>query len=217
MRDDSPTCKTKYLDCAAITRLCAPLPFSLGFSFGFIGMKRDGAKPYSTRARIALHHPERESERADRGMADATPSSSEADSLILHRWPAAWGLPSLSPECVAVETYLRMANLKFTCEDCKTPFSSPSGQLPALDQNADLVAREHVHHQSPQPPQTVIRCRCRRRLPAAVTRHCLQARASLTTPSMRDRAWSSRGYTHPHSSYCTQAAVLHRWSDWNNE
>lgn len=69
-------------------------------------------------------------------MANTTSGDGE---LILHRWPAAWGLPSLSPECIAVETYLRLAGLKFSCEDCSTPFSSPSGQLPALDQNADLV------------------------------------------------------------------------------
>ena len=65
-----------------------------------------------------------------------TPADGE---LILHRWPSAWGLPSLSPECVAVETYLRLAGLRFTCEDCKTPYASPSGQLPALDQCDDIV------------------------------------------------------------------------------
>lgn len=59
--------------------------------------------------------------------------------LILHRWPRAWGLPSLSPECVAVEAYLRLAHLRFSAEDCRTPYASPSGTLPALDQCADVV------------------------------------------------------------------------------
>lgn len=49
--------------------------------------------------------------------------------LILHRWPGAWGLPSLSAECVAVEAYLRLAGLQFTVEDCATPYASPSGQV----------------------------------------------------------------------------------------
>lgn len=73
----------------------------------------------------------------------ASPSGGDGDSeLILHRWPSAWGLPSLSPECVAVEAYLRLAGLRFACEDCKTPYASPSGQLPALDQCADIVGED---------------------------------------------------------------------------
>ena len=73
----------------------------------------------------------------------ASPSRGDGDSeLILHRWPSAWGLPSLSPECVAVEAYLRLAGLRFACEDCKTPYASPSGQLPALDQCADIVGED---------------------------------------------------------------------------
>ena len=70
----------------------------------------------------------------------ASPSDADGDNeLILHRWPSAWGLPSLSPECVAVEAYLRLAGLRFACEDCKTPYASPSGQLPALDQCSDII------------------------------------------------------------------------------
>ena len=65
--------------------------------------------------------------------------STDDGELILHTWwPRAWGLPSLSPECVAVEAYLRLAGLRFTAEDCKTPYAS-SGQLPALDACADVV------------------------------------------------------------------------------
>ena len=73
----------------------------------------------------------------------ASPSGVDGDSeLILHRWPSAWGLPSLSPECVAVEAYLRLAGLRFACEDCKTPYASPSGQLPALDQCSDIIGED---------------------------------------------------------------------------
>jgi hypothetical protein len=74
-------------------------------------------------------------------MPGATPpTAANADGeLVLHRWPARWGLPSLSPECVAVETYLRLAGLKFSSEACATPYVSPSGLLPALDQCADVV------------------------------------------------------------------------------
>ena len=66
-------------------------------------------------------------------------SSSETPELILHRWPGRWNLPSLSPECIAVETYLRLAGLRFAAEDCRTHYASPSGALPALDQNLDVV------------------------------------------------------------------------------
>lgn len=69
----------------------------------------------------------------------ASGTSSTGGELILHRWPGAWGLPSLSPECVVLETYLRLAGLRFMCEDCETPYASPSGQLPALDQDAEMV------------------------------------------------------------------------------
>ena len=74
-------------------------------------------------------------------MPGATsPTAANADGeLVLHRWPARWGLPSLSPECVAVETYLRLAGLKFSSEACATTYVSPSGLLPALDQCADVV------------------------------------------------------------------------------
>lgn len=72
-------------------------------------------------------------------MSSSEPCDGGESDLILHRWPSAWGLPSLSPECVAVETYMRLAGLKFTSEDCKTPYASPSGQLPALDQCDDVV------------------------------------------------------------------------------
>ena len=67
-------------------------------------------------------------------------SSSETPELILHRWPGRWNLPSLSPECIAVETYLRLAGLRFAAEDCRTHYASPSGALPALDQNLDVYA-----------------------------------------------------------------------------
>ena len=56
-------------------------------------------------------------------------SSSETPELILHRWPGRWNLPSLSPECIAVETYLRLAGLRFAAEDCRTHYASPSGAL----------------------------------------------------------------------------------------
>jgi len=74
-----------------------------------------------------------------RGGAGGVAGEGAGGELILHRWPGHWGLPSLSPQCIAVETYLRLAGLRFSCEDCKTPYASPSGQLPALDQDADVV------------------------------------------------------------------------------
>ncbi|PNH12717.1 hypothetical protein TSOC_000395 [Tetrabaena socialis] len=59
---------------------------------------------------------------------------------VLYKWPECWGLPSLSPACIQAEAYLRLCGASFAVETCSTSSSSPTGQLPALEQDAFIVA-----------------------------------------------------------------------------
>lgn len=44
-----------------------------------------------------------------------------------------WGLPSVSPGCIQVEAYLRLANISFAVDAMKTSGTSPTGHLPAVE------------------------------------------------------------------------------------
>ena len=55
------------------------------------------------------------------------------ESVTLYKFEAGWGLPSFSPECVALEAYLRLSGIRFAEERVTSANSSPTGRLPALD------------------------------------------------------------------------------------
>ncbi|WZN58786.1 metaxin [Chloropicon roscoffensis] len=55
------------------------------------------------------------------------------ESVTLYKFEAGWGLPSFSPECVALEAYLRLSGIRFAEESVTSANSSPTGRLPALD------------------------------------------------------------------------------------
>jgi glutathione S-transferase len=60
-------------------------------------------------------------------------------SVKLHQFPAAFGLPSASPFCVKVATYLRMANQPYT-PVVGDPRRAPKGKLPVLEDKGQLIA-----------------------------------------------------------------------------
>lgn len=53
--------------------------------------------------------------------------------LIVHHLPGAWGLPSVSPFCLKLDTYLRMVGIPFETVIDATPFGAPKKKLPAIE------------------------------------------------------------------------------------
>jgi len=53
--------------------------------------------------------------------------------LIVHHLPAAWGLPSVSPFCLKLDTYLRIVDLPFEVVIDKVPFGAPKKKLPYIE------------------------------------------------------------------------------------
>src|SRR5262245_48963646 len=58
--------------------------------------------------------------------------------ITLYQFGTAWGLPNISPFCIKVETYLRMAGLPYkACVG--DPRKSPNRKLPAIDDDGQFV------------------------------------------------------------------------------
>ncbi|KDQ33461.1 hypothetical protein PLEOSDRAFT_20363 [Pleurotus ostreatus PC15] len=61
--------------------------------------------------------------------------------LVLHTWPGCWDLPSFDPSCLAAILYLQLVlPNKFVIEECTNPDLSPSGQLPYLSHETQIVS-----------------------------------------------------------------------------
>eukprot|EP00798_Chlamydomonas_sp_ICE-L_P028886 gene28886-32078_t len=58
--------------------------------------------------------------------------------LTLYEHPEGWGLPSMSAASIYAEAYLRLAGVQFSRVNCTTPSQSPTGQLPAAEQDAAI-------------------------------------------------------------------------------
>lgn len=58
--------------------------------------------------------------------------SKPANPIILYQPPGAWGLRSLSPFCVKLESYLRMAEIPYKVERADIR-KSPKGKIPYID------------------------------------------------------------------------------------
>lgn len=50
--------------------------------------------------------------------------------IYLHQYPPAWGLSSLSPFCIKVETFLRQNQLTYTVVVERNPSRGPKGKMP---------------------------------------------------------------------------------------
>ncbi len=58
--------------------------------------------------------------------------------IKLHQFAPAWEVRNLSPFCLKVETYLRMASLPYEVVDA-TPLRAPKGQLPFIEDNGKRI------------------------------------------------------------------------------
>jgi glutathione S-transferase len=59
--------------------------------------------------------------------------------ITLYQPPSAWGIPSLSPFCTKVETYLRMVDLPYRTRG-GDPRKAPKGKAPWIDDDGKLVS-----------------------------------------------------------------------------
>ncbi|GAB0087703.1 Failed axon connections [Sergentomyia squamirostris] len=64
----------------------------------------------------------------------------EKDVVYLYQFSRTPLLPSLSPYCLKVETWLRLAGLKYENVDHKTKFRSKKGLLPFIELNGEEIA-----------------------------------------------------------------------------
>ncbi len=60
--------------------------------------------------------------------------------IRLYQFPPIWGLPSVSPFCMKVEIYLRMADLAYEVVPTANPRRAPKGKLPYIDDDGKLIA-----------------------------------------------------------------------------
>jgi glutathione S-transferase len=52
--------------------------------------------------------------------------------IKLYQFPPLWGLPNLSPFCIKVETYLRLADIPYQAINIHSPHKGPKGKLPFI-------------------------------------------------------------------------------------
>lgn len=53
--------------------------------------------------------------------------------LVLHQAPGGWGLPTLSPFCLKLQTYLRMGGIAFRCVSGENPAKGPKRKIPWIE------------------------------------------------------------------------------------
>jgi glutathione S-transferase len=63
----------------------------------------------------------------------------EMDKLIVHTIAGAWGLPSVSPFCLKLETYLQLAGCPFETVVDATPFKAPKRKLPYIEHRGEVI------------------------------------------------------------------------------
>ena len=60
--------------------------------------------------------------------------------IELHQYPSIWGLPSLSPFCIKVETYLRKNEIPYRVVVEKNPGRGPKGRMPFIVDQSTVIA-----------------------------------------------------------------------------
>jgi glutathione S-transferase len=64
--------------------------------------------------------------------------------IKLYQFPTAFGLPNLSPFCMKVELFLRMADLEYKVIEVSNPRLGPKGKLPFIEDDGVRVADSSV-------------------------------------------------------------------------
>lgn len=64
--------------------------------------------------------------------------------ITLYQYPAVWGLASLSPFCIKVEAFLRVAGLPYKVEVIRNPGKGPKGKLPFITTGSEVIADSSV-------------------------------------------------------------------------
>lgn len=59
--------------------------------------------------------------------------------LVVHQLPGSWGLPSISPFCLKLDLYLRIADIPFQTVIDATPFGGPKGKLPWIEHEGKKI------------------------------------------------------------------------------
>lgn len=59
--------------------------------------------------------------------------------ITLYKAPPFWGLPSISPPCVKLETWLRIANIAYEIEIPQDFTKAPKGKIPFIDYEGKLI------------------------------------------------------------------------------
>jgi glutathione S-transferase len=60
--------------------------------------------------------------------------------LILYQFAPCWSLPSASPFCIKLETWLRIAGLPFAIKTLADPRKAPKGKLPFIEDKGKTLA-----------------------------------------------------------------------------
>lgn len=60
--------------------------------------------------------------------------------MVLHQYPKIWGLSSLSPFCIKVEIFLKLARLPYEVKVELNPSRAPKGKMPFIQDGQEVVA-----------------------------------------------------------------------------
>ena len=66
-------------------------------------------------------------------------SNSQSSNLIVHHLAGAWGLPSVSPFCLKLDAYLRLAGVEHQSVVDATPFGAPKGKAPWIEHDGKKI------------------------------------------------------------------------------
>lgn len=65
--------------------------------------------------------------------------SPDVSTLVVHQIPGGWGLPSVGPFSLKLETYLRMTGVPYESVADPTPFRGPKGKLPWIEHDGRTI------------------------------------------------------------------------------
>lgn len=59
--------------------------------------------------------------------------------ITLYKTPPAWNLPSISPPCMKLETWLRIAKLPYKSDTNINLAAAPKGKIPFIEYQGNLI------------------------------------------------------------------------------